>query len=579
MHLQELRERCSSCSTAGIFFVIMGISFLTRCLLSILYALRFGYHAVPYVETYFYYGVLSGDYALPSRDPTHIIFYLSRSFIPSRFLYPFLIILGILLISLSASLVFLVAKELFGKERALVCGILYAFMVEPLTMGILLFTHDLVQLPFFLLACLTALRVANEKKVRLRVAYLVLLLTILALGWFINAVIFVALETILLFSILLIAGYIGRKAKVEHDVRGWLLGALVVSFVIARMAGVFSVPATLRIISTLFPAYRYEGLLSTFLAGSPDFVPVGFDAIWTRYNVLVLILPFSLYEACRKRYFFPLTLLVVTFFNANFFDRATRLMDVAFALIIPHVLFGWDRRYDRYAYILLSSGLILAIIFLLGSRFSPLLLIVFLVPLLLFLGIIIYSRRREGARLGYAVILVICFLNIPFTYLMVSSFSPQATEGEWRAARSLPADNGMVLVPWAQAFFFTTVSRHPSQVPPGAVDFYYYEILMMDEEKAYAILAERPVTYLFISDREFRVYIDPATRNLSASLHPYYRRFLPPDAKMEYVKTTLAYRMLYESATLSHFRIVYETTDEATGMRVRFFVVQRTKPF
>jgi hypothetical protein len=254
-------------------------------------------------------------------------------------------------------------------------------------------------------------------------------------------------------------------------------------------------------------------------------------------------------------------------------------MDIAFALIIPHVLFEWDRRYDRYAYLLLSSGLILAIVFLLGSHFSPLLLIVFLVPLLIFFGIIIYSRKREGAQLGYTVILAICLLNIPFTYFMVSSFSPQATEGEWRAARSLPADNGMMLIPWAQAFFFTTVSRHPSQVPPGAVDYYYYEILMMDEEKAYAILATRPVIYLFISDREFRVYIDPETRNLSASLHSYYQQFLPPDAKMDYVKTTLAYKMLYESTTLSHFRVVYETIDEATGMRVKFFVLQKTKSF
>lgn len=579
MRLRQLQERCSSYSTARIFFTIMGLSVLARCLLCILYALRFGNHAVPFVETYFYYGVLSGDYALPTRDPTQIIFSLSRSIIPSRFLYTFLILLGILLISLSASLVFLVAKELFGKERGMVCGILYAFMVEPLTMGILLFTHDLVQLPFFLLACLIALRIKNEKEARPRMAYLALLFIILALGWFVNAVIFVALEAIILFYILLIGEHFGRRAKVAYDVRALLLGVIVVSFAIARISGLLSIPATLRIISTLFPAYRYEGLVSTFRAGSPDFVPVGFDAIWTRYNVLVLLLPFSFYEGCRKRYFFPLTLLTVAFFNATFFDRATRLMDVAFALIIPHALFEWDRRYDRYAYLLLSSSFLLAILFLLGSRFSPLLLIVFLVPLLLFYAIIMYSKKVGGARLGYAVILAVCLLNMPFTYLVVSSFSPQATEGEWRAARSLPPDGGMILVPWAQAFFFSTVSGHPSQVLAGAVDFYYYEILMMDEEKAYARLAEHPVGYLFISDREFRVYIDPQTGNLSSSLHPYYQRFLPPDAKMEYVKTTLAYRMLYESTTLTHFRMVYETTDGATGMRVKFFVVQKTKPF
>jgi hypothetical protein len=534
---------------------LFALFFSVRVCMSLVYLSLYGSHTTPITETYFYYGVANGRLALEPYDVTGwILKFVAYIFHGESLLYG-VFLTGSLISSLTALLVFFFVKDMIDEKAALVASILYGFLMEPLSMGVLLFTHDLVQMPFlitFLWCVWTALK---RRKVVWAAAAILFFLSATR----INATIFIALEIAFVAVIL-------HSLEKKERLYAYVFYALSVLLIFSLGSFLFGaadkfIPSILRLLS-LASRYDYGSLLATYHSGTADFTPPSLNAYWTRYNVFLFILPPSLYSSFKRRDSLPLAVFFPAAISSLFFDRASRVLDLGMALLLFNYIISEKAR--AHSLPILAFGAVTTVLVWVMGRGSFLFLST---PLAILLIWTISSRRRECEPriLGAGFLLT----NILFFFLVTGA--PLITEAEYASYRYLEGGKGLVLQDWGRGFAIEAVSGLSSEASPANLSTLYQEVLMKGEEAACEEMRGRRIRYVVVTTQYFKLM------GGEVAVSDFFLKHY--NGRLEDLSETLLFHMLYDEGRVSCLTKVFERRDMATNAIVKVFEIKMTPDF
>jgi hypothetical protein len=436
-----------------------------------------------------------------------------------------------------------------------VASLLYAFSIQPLAMGILLFTHDLVQMPFFILLLYAGLRAGDKKFL-----WAILLIPLFLIALQINPLIVLAAEVLFLYY-----AYIGLQRVWGEKVFPVVSFGLAIVFLILILLNLLGLSERITILAIDFISrispYTKEGLLSTLRIGSPDFVPTNVYLLWQRYNALFFLLPFGMLSFFRKKNAFMISLLFVSLSSSLLFDRATRIVDLAFALTAAEALVSWSEEWKNNISYAIVAVFAFALVAVTTGYFTPLVFLPFIVILLW--GYIL--RKNFHSRVAIVLALFIAYS----VYVLASpSHPPQVSEAEYEAYRFIGTKEGkLILTAWDNGFAAQAVSKKLPLCSPQNLDNTYQTILMKtNEEEALALVKEKNVDFIVATSARFSL---DGGRVVAWRFFTDYASGSLDEKKL---RQTLLFRMLYEEGSLSGFTKIFEKRDESTGTIVKVFI-------
>ncbi|MFQ5892216.1 MAG: hypothetical protein ACE5HW_05435, partial [Candidatus Methanofastidiosia archaeon] len=493
--------------------------------------------------------------------------------LPERLLYFGVVLSATILSSFASVLIFFLVRELHEKSVALASSLIFGFMIEPLASGILIFSHDIVQVLILIFILYLTIRIKKSRTFKEKTTYTLFLLLFIFLSSQVNMVVFVIpLILFCYFIYYVFSPFAGRLGF--SDKRYFLYYALFLAFLfsLGRYLISSNLTTVIDFMSSLSSRTRGIDLVNQLLAGSPDLLPAELSEFWGKYNVLLILLPFSLYGCYQKRDVLSLSVFVVGLSSSLIFSRGTRVLDIGVAMLSPLAFYFLKREHTKY--LVTSTLAALIIVFFMVApalaveKISFLYLSPFLVALLF---LIAFQRFNLRQALPPTLLIFILFNILYFSFVFTE---PQVSEAEFQAMSFLKEqDDGKVLVNWGLGFFVEAVSGLEPTASPTNVNFEYQRILMSSEENVVQILKEEKVRYIFISDRRFRLFLNPRTNQLDFYMDPSFSPFLRGDVTFSEIKNFLIYKMLYEERELKNFKLVFEIKDEKTGYLVRIFEI------
>ncbi|MCX6695052.1 MAG: glycosyltransferase family 39 protein [Candidatus Altiarchaeota archaeon] len=530
--------------------LVFASGFIARVLLDLLFMLDYGWHAVNHIETWFYYGVSQGS-LLPANglaDPTSWILRLGGILLPGELSFYYVLLLSAALSALTAAALFLLAREEWGDEAGLAAGLIYAFMVEPLSLSLMGFTHDHLQLLLFvvvLLSCVKAVKSAGRERVVWAGAYV----AVAYLGLSINDVMKVALGVSLLYAANAVAGRI-LSTKDYRVLFALLLAAMI-------FGGFFILPSMIEGSLELMPQGR---------SGSVDIAPIAPSNFWLRFNVLIALLPLGLYVGYVKRDVNGLALAIFGLALCTVMDRGARILDLGLTLSTAGLLRGWNKSFTMYAGVL---ALIVFGFFLTQSSVSLAYNVVFVAAgLLLFAVIAFEGMRMDKVLLVLALIGLAANLNYVYT-IDSKKITPEAEYDAFKWLQSNYA-GGKVLVGWDHGYYLNALTGLTAVSTPNKVEYGVHDALWLPEKQAALELKNAGVGYVVISDRNFNIIKTGGSYSFVLSgglvLEPAKA---PPIELVEYLT---AYK-LRNGQDLHYFVKVHEEVDNSTGIKIMVYGV------
>ncbi|MBU0761690.1 MAG: glycosyltransferase family 39 protein, partial [Candidatus Altiarchaeota archaeon] len=305
---------------------VVSVGLALRLILWNLFMSLYGAHAVRHVETWLYTGVMSHkleDYlALGKLDPTYWILGTIGYLLPQQYHLWGVEACGIVLSTLTAAMLYMLVRKLYGGEAGFCAGILYASMVIPVLLSVAGFTHDHIQLTLILASIYLFILFLEGGETVYIAAYFI----VLVLGYFINISILVSI----LVSAIIAAGKFSKK---WYGVSYKLFFAVVISgFFVATFS---VVPEYVGKIVEELPQGR---------EGSADLMRVSFASFFLPYNILFILLPYGLYRAYKRGDIIGLSLFLCGLSLSTQMMRGLRITDLGFATIIGLALVDLQKK-------------------------------------------------------------------------------------------------------------------------------------------------------------------------------------------------------------------------------------------
>ncbi|MFH1055945.1 MAG: glycosyltransferase family 39 protein [Candidatus Altiarchaeota archaeon] len=368
--------------------VVFLVSLAFRLMLDLVFILRFGWHAVNHVETWLYVGVAHGTHfpANGVRDPTTWILRFVGALMPGDMTLYGVVLLSALLSAFTAMLLYLLMRQLYDVKTAFIAGMIYGGMVEPLSLSLMGFTHDHLQLAVVVGSLLLVVKAAKSgfwRGLLLSLAYV----AVVEASKMVN-------DTIL-FGIGVAGVYVGYttleylRSKFLGKRMADILYPLYIAFAVALLLGFGG-----RIIPAILESEL--GGLPQGRMGSADVVPMGLLTFFLRYNPLIFLLPYAFVAAYGRKDTIGITLTILGLMMATVMDRGTRISDIGIAMLLAYALADWGVKLKRIVFSSLAFTTAVAgvIITLLSSGVGVLKGLVMLISLSVLMAFLYKHKRR-----------------------------------------------------------------------------------------------------------------------------------------------------------------------------------------
>lgn len=461
-----------------IFLIAVGV----RVFLDLVFFLLYGFHAVNHAELWLYYGVASGTHVTAEglRDPTVGFMRLIGSALDGDALFYGIVLLSALLTAAAAVLIALIVRRLHSEKAGYYAGFIYAFMVEPLNLSLVGFTHDHLLTPLMLLIVLLTVTATYSARWRTRM-FLVL----------------VAAIVLYFASRVHMGAYVAAGVSLVH----------VVGRLINRVPK-YHPHYAIILVSVLFLGgtcilsdYMNQelGALPQGRTGSEDVKPVTFENLFMRYNILLILLPFGVAEAYRKRDYATLSFAAVGLVFASMMDRGTRISDIGFAALCAYSLVSVKRIEKRTA-----MGLALAFLAVSALLKLPATLGLLIASSGILLLILLHKAKK---KIRYAIHLIavtgialtVASMHIN-TNAVISDIQYQLYS---ELMRQLPGDT--VLADWGDGFMLEALSGKKAASSAARIEYGAHGALWLTEKQAASALHSLGIDYVILSDRHYNL--------------------------------------------------------------------------
>jgi len=537
-------------------------SFILRLVFTLAYFTRFGWHSTNVLELWFYADVASGSkYFLHPLDPTIYILRFFSFFSPEKTPFYSTIICAIVLSSIVPILVYYLVKDIHGSKAALISGLIYGFLVQPLALSTTSFTHHLTQIPISLLFLISVIR-AIQNRGKPRLFYCLSLIPLGVLGYFINVEIFIyILMGYVLISISIIRWLLQEKGHDNQRVFAVLM--LVLGLLMLPGHVYFDDVTSASVSMTSKDAPEGEELQ---LIHPPEVlfitaVPLPSVVYLRFYGIYALFIPFGIYLCWRRRDLIPYMFLLVGILVSLHWTRGSRILDLGVAMLAGIGLANIKREWNL---VFVSTALVLSLIYIFFLPMSYLQSFFLLCLLAILLGI--YFLNKEGlGRMALFSSLSFC-VAVSAAGLLVLEM-PQSTQAEydsliWLRENSQPGEK-----------IITSLDR--GHIPPALTNLdsvsnefeYRPEIakaFFQIEKLAAITLKEWNVTYVMVSSDDLQMSWNQFGMPMISS-----RGYITFKQEMRDVEIPflLFFRLTYPDK-LTYFQEIHNSTWDNTVVRI-----------
>ena len=528
---------------------VLGLT--TRVFLDLAFFLTYGLHASESPEIWLYYAVARGKFKTGlSGDPTVPLLQAIGWIVPDRLLFHAIVALSALMASLTAVLVFLLALEFADLGTAYAAGLLYAFMVGPLSLSVAAFTHDHLAIPVNVLIVLLFLKAVKSKTHLTRIPLLAAAAILLYFGGSINSSVYVSAAVVAAF----VASWFlrGFPRYFPHFTAFFFVGFLVFGF-------------------CFLPEYMdyVLGQLPQGRLGSSDVVPASPANLWLKYNVLLSLLPFGFFLAYRRRDYASISYALLGFVFASVMDRGTRLSDVGVAMLAAYALVGWKQEWTTPFRLLLAASLAYSVI---------------IIPFpLVYHAHVFVAAMAAGLLMAYrgrasVVLFVICVLGVSLvSATMFFNTSKVVSEAEYRLLKDVVSklDRERVLVSWDRGFMVEALTDKKAVSSAGWMDYGAHEAFWLPEKQAHQLLNRLGVDYIVFSDEYYNQIVYAGELHyLLAKGMVFTPNDLPPIAIADRIT---AYKLRYGTNDPAYFKKIQETDDPLLQRHYTIYEVAKSK--
>ncbi len=466
-------------SKAGDIATVFGAAFGVRLLLNTVFYLLYGWHSAYHVELWLYYGVATGEHVTGPgmSDPTVWIMRTLGSLLSGDALMYAIAFLAAALTAAAASIIYLIVSKVWGGRAALYAGLLYGFMVETLSLSVVGFTHDHLVTPLTLLGVYGIVSAVKDERLKNRFLWVLCAAAAFLLGARVH-----------------IGAYVGVGVAAVY-----LTGEMFRNYRHYRVLAALTLASMLLFGLCILPSFmEYQlGRLPQGRFGSADVTPVSAGDLWLRYNVLLLLLPWGVLAAYRRRENISLTYAVVGVIFAVIMDRGTRISDIGVAMLAAYALTSWHPRWNR-RFMFYSGALLGVSTFLLPT--PPVYRIIAGVAGLALVYLTVESEYRGALAVVLAAGVLLAAAN--FTVDTGSIVS----EAEYRLYGRVP--EGRVFAAWDRGYMVEALSDSDAVSTAGEIEYMAHRSLWLTERQAADILSDQGVAYILVSDRDFAVVSD-----------------------------------------------------------------------
>ncbi len=496
--------------------LIFTIAFVFRAVLNLMFFERFGYRSVQYLETWFYYGVAREKLQLMSLDPTGPLLRASGAIFSDNSLVYGIILLAIVLSSLTAVLIFLLARELHDSRTGVIAGLFYAVLLSPSLMTMAGFTHDIVAVPIIvLLMYLAVLAGKASRKKRMLLMFL-----LIAIGANVNPMIIFGIFAVLVYFVM-------QKYGDDGNYRNNILWIAAIAVLIR----ILLYGEIMEYIAGLALEHRGIDLL-TQMQYSKDLAMPDLEVLATTYNFLWLLVPFGIITALKKKDTMSLSLFLAGILAISAFSKGTRVLDIGMCVIaaVGFVNLG------KYHAVAKSINL--------------------------------EKYREYGLHLLAAFVLA---------NLAIASYysAPGFTQTEYEMFKWLEAntEQGETLyAKWTYGYTLQALSGLQPVSTPERIRPDIYQILWTDDEAKMAEgLTLLGAKYVLVSEEDFFYYESPSRFWVMAkeSIFPPEELKYADEATLPAIRATMIYQFLYGEP--EHFTLLNEWKDPAKNARYRVY--------
>ncbi|MBD3388077.1 MAG: hypothetical protein GF416_03430 [Candidatus Altiarchaeales archaeon] len=527
------RSGIMECRLARLFIISLAASLL----LDMSFFLVHGSHAVNHAELWTYVGVAEGNLttAVGSSDPTVWLLRAVGFLLDGDALFYSMVVLSAALTSLTAVLVCLLVSRLADDRAGAYAGYIYAFMVQPLSLTAVGFTHDHILTPLSLAALVLAVEAVKNAERRRKMAFTASAVVLFYLGSRVNIGAYVAVAVAVVYAL-------SQAVVKRKDIIPLYAIALLTSI---YLFGTCVVPG--------FMDYEL-GRLPQGRLGSADINPVTVGNLALRYNLLLLVLPFGAYAAYRRREFVSLTYVLFGFMLAMSMDRGTRVVDLGMAMVTAYFLRDWKPRW-RMGFTLYSIPALAS-----ATLLTPLQMPYRVILAASGLGFIFLHRYRKVNTLMMLSLICLTGFSLSFTNM---AFENQhvISESEYIAySRMASLPGKKVLASWDAGYMLEYLSGKKSASTPGLIRYDLHEALWMGEKQANAYLSASGVDYVVVSNAHYNIVQVDGAPNFLLRGGLVFRPLDP--VTVEFAPYLAIHKLRYGTADPEYFRFLGESVDE-----------------
>ncbi|MFH1054658.1 MAG: glycosyltransferase family 39 protein [Candidatus Altiarchaeota archaeon] len=535
--------------------VVFIASFVVRLLLDLLFQLRFGWHAVNSVETWFYVGVMEGT-KLPAyklADPTVWILRAVGALLPYGASLYGVLLTSAALSALTAALLYFLVRELYDQRTGFAAGIVYGGMVEPLAISLVGFTHDHLQLALVvasLVLTVKAFKSGCRGAILCAAAYAALIYHAL----YINESIKVAVGVAAVYVGYRLLEHMSPKIWRTHSKDSAYKVFLLLLAIGMLTVGQFMVPSLVEGALKGLPQGRM---------GSGDVLPTNLLNIWLRCNILIFLMPFAAVAAYKRKDTIGITLTVVGLLIASVMDRGTRISDIGVAILVAYAIADWGAWKNKAKFkatlafsisvfalmlILTTTRLVYAAVFLTGGS------------VLLYL---LWAGKKQDKMLPLlvTVLLVGAAVNAAYTYSVDADRI--VTEAEYSLLKWLGGNNkgGTILTAWDRGYMAEVVSGLKAVSTPNKINTGIHNLLWMPSGESSAKLSQEGVKYIMIRAA------DPSeTKDVTGLTQSSRGLILRPEGiPVGTIVNDMASYKITRGQEDEHLKIIRTETDATTG--------------
>jgi len=561
---QRVRRLQSTLARCVMLFLV---ALIVRLAFTISFFAKFGSHATNVMELWFYVDVAKGHgYFLNQLDPTRYILRFFGLLSPEETPFYATVACAMIFASLVPVILYFLVRERQSELTATLAGILYAFMVQPVTLSCASFTHHIIQIPLALLFLLFLTRAIKRSGAE-RIAYFALTVFTGIMDFFVNyeILVYAAIGYCLVF--LAVISWLLRDRGQDTD-RSWAV--IMISILLLASPVYFFFSDLTRIADRIAPVkpLQYPQMVHEPLITFATAMPIPGFMIMRFYGMLLLLAPFGIYCCYRYRYMLPYLLLVFGFLISLHWARGSRILDISFAILGAMSLSHWKKDWRLIA--LLFSGFLVvwSSSLRLGSEYSH---VFFWICLAVAVGsLYVPSKRQFHPSLNLIALTLLFFLSINYIDV-IQDGSPQSTQAQYRALKWLgtQAPRGSKVL--------TALDRGhlPSAIADlgSASDEYNFnpavaKAFYETEETARITLSEAGVTYVMVTSTDATVIWQPeGSGSLYTRGYLNFRQNLPGSS----IPYLLVVRLTYPDGKLKYFHQIHTEVDPATGETVRIY--------